>query len=122
LLRRRKVEVMQDQMFGDILITPLAPELQPEGAAMDDASLGDDEESVFEIPKAQPEGETAEEFEFEVVDGDQDTGESTNQGINETARQEPAETVSDGSTVGEDQPVREPSADTPAGHDQSGNL
>src|SRR5512136_904413 len=27
LLRRRKVEVVQEQVFGDILITPLAPEL-----------------------------------------------------------------------------------------------
>ncbi len=71
LLRRRKVEVVQELMFGDILITPMAPELQPEGAALDDASLGDEEESVFEIPKAQPEGEPAEEFEFEVGVGDQ---------------------------------------------------
>jgi len=118
------VDVVQELIFGDILITPLAPELQPEGASMDD-----EEESVFEIPKVQPEGEPAEEFEFEAeegeqgsVIGEQDTDESTNQRISEAASQGTTKTVSDGSTVGADQQIPEPGAETPAGPDQSGNL
>jgi segregation and condensation protein A len=46
LLRRRKVDVVQEQLFGDILIIPV-PEPPPAGASIDD-----EEESVFEIPKA----------------------------------------------------------------------
>jgi hypothetical protein len=118
LLRRRKVEVVQELMFGDILITPLAPELQPEGASMDD-----EEESVFEIPKVQPEGDPAEEFEFEVNDRDQFIGdqgtvdqESTYQPIAETSETvaQHTEMTDDGSTVSADQQIPEPGAGTPA--------
>jgi hypothetical protein len=114
--------VVQEQVFGDILITPLAPELQPEGAAMDE-----DEESVFEIPKAQPEGQPAEEFEFEVEESEQVIGdqglvnrESANQRALETSEAEVqrAEMVSDGSTVSEGQQIPEPGAETPAGQDR----
>ena len=47
LLRRHKVEVVQEQMFGDILIVPLENPALPEGTA-----IPDEEESAFEIPKA----------------------------------------------------------------------
>ena len=120
LLRRRKVEVLQDQMFGDILITPLAPELQPEGATMDDASLGDDEESVFEIPKAQPEGQLAEEFEFEGEVEAVDQG-STNQRTPEISDSEAPRTdlIDDRSTVSEDRQIPEPGTETSAQPDKS---
>jgi hypothetical protein len=122
LLRRRKVEVVQELMFGDILITPLAPELQPEGASMDD-----EEESVFEIPKVQPEGEPAEEFEFEVNDGDRLIGDqgsvdrkSTHQPVVETSETvaQHRKMIDDGSTVSADQQIPEPGAETPAGPDR----
>src|SRR5512143_1770944 len=64
LLRRRKVDVVQEQLFGDILITPVENLPQPEGAGVEE-----EEESVFEIPKAQPEDQPAEEFEFEAGEG-----------------------------------------------------
>ena len=119
LLRRRKVEVVQEQLFGDILITPQAPELQPEGAAVDE-----EEESVFEIPKAQPEGQPAEEFEFEVEAGDQvieEKGSGSGEPITENAaevveaEEQRAEIDSDGSTAGEDQQISESGAKAPAG-------
>jgi len=122
LLRRRKVDVAQEQLFGDILITPLAPELQPEGAAMDE-----EEESVYEIPKVQPEGQPAEEFEFEVDEGEEVIGdqgsvnqESANQRTSEPREDDVqrAEMVSDGTTVSEDQQIPEPGAETPPGQDR----
>ncbi len=57
LLRRRKVEIEQDGTFADILILPAAS--QP----ADGPSIDDNEESEFEIPKAE-EALPAEEFEF----------------------------------------------------------
>ena len=59
LVRRRKVEVVQEQLFGDIVIVPLAEETAP-----DDETIEADEESMFEIPKADEEPAPAEEFEF----------------------------------------------------------
>jgi segregation and condensation protein A len=123
LLRRHKVEVIQEQMFGDILVMPLVNPVLPEGAA-----IPDDEESAFEIPKAEAEEQVAEEFEFEVDDGDQgsvnqgsvdlgsgdqENGESASQRISKSANQQKAETVSDGSTDGEGQPIHEPGASPP---------
>ena len=58
LLRRRKVEVAQDNLFGDIMILPLATP-PTEGAPIDD-----NEESEFEIPKAAEDETPAQEFEF----------------------------------------------------------
>jgi segregation and condensation protein A len=59
LLRRRRIEVQQDLMFGDILILPLEePPATGEGTTEDI-----EEESEFEIPKVQAE-QPAEEFEF----------------------------------------------------------
>jgi segregation and condensation protein A len=120
LLRRRKVEVVQELIFGDILITPLAPELQPEGAAMDD-----DEESVFEIPKAQPEGEPAAEFEFEAEDGEQGSvdqgsaiGEQDKDDAAAAVEAPQAEMVNDGSTVSADQQIPERDAEALAGPDR----
>ncbi len=61
LLRRHKVEVVQEELFGDILIVPVdhPPVQGPPGEEAE-------EESVFEVPRAEAEGELAEEFEFEV--------------------------------------------------------
>ena len=59
LLRRRKVEIQQEQLFGDILIVPLENPPQPTGAAVEEM----EEESVYEIPKTEAEN-PAEEFEF----------------------------------------------------------
>jgi segregation and condensation protein A len=117
LLRRRKVEVVQELIFGDILITPLAPELQSEGASMDDASLNDDEESVFEIPKAQPEGQPAEEFEFEVEGGEKGS-EIGEQAAESVTTAQTAETIDDGSTVSEDQQISESGAEASAEQDR----
>lgn len=63
LLRRRKVEVVQEQLFGDIVIVPLA-----EAAAPSESASEEEEESVFEIPKTEEEAELAEEFEFKSPD------------------------------------------------------
>ncbi|HEY4722023.1 MAG TPA: segregation/condensation protein A [Anaerolineae bacterium] len=59
LLRRRRVEVQQDLMFGDILILPLEEPLSTGEGTTEDS----EEESEFEIPKAQAE-QPAVEFEF----------------------------------------------------------
>ncbi len=65
LLRRRKVEVVQEQLFGDIVIVPVESP-PPEGPP-----VPDEEESEFEIPKAEVEQPLAEEFEFRPQpDGD----------------------------------------------------
>ncbi len=58
LLRRRKVEIEQDGTFADILILPVA------SPPTDGAAIDDNEESEFEIPKAEAEEQLAEEFEF----------------------------------------------------------
>ena len=67
LLRRRRIEVMQEQMFGDILILPssLPPDRQAEEAAAEEA----EEESIFETPKVQAEP-VVEEFEFDPDAGE----------------------------------------------------
>ena len=69
LLRRHKVEVVQEQLFGDILIVPVdhppAADLPGEEA---------EEESVFEIPRVEAERKPAEEFEFDGEEGDQRSG------------------------------------------------
>jgi segregation and condensation protein A len=90
LLRRHKVEVVQEQMFGDILIVPVENPPSLEGMPVEE-----EEESVFEIPKAEAEEQLAEEFEFEVEDGDRlitDQGsvnqESTHQHAAETSEAE----------------------------------
>jgi segregation and condensation protein A len=67
LLRRRKVEIEQDGIFGDIVILPAA------APPADGAPIDDDEESEFEIPKADEEHLPAEEFEFEA-ERDQGSG------------------------------------------------
>ncbi len=69
LLRRRKVEVVQEQLFGDIVILPLAETPTPSEAASEE-----EEESVFEIPKAEEEAELAEEFEFKSPPEEQAAG------------------------------------------------
>jgi segregation and condensation protein A len=122
LLRRRKVEVMQEHMFGDILIVPLA-EPPSEEQAVDDA-----EESVFEFPQAESEEHPAEEFEFAVEESDQligdqrsdsrGIGESANQRVSEEAGQQTAEMARDGSTNVEDQQVPESDAEASAGEDR----
>lgn len=76
LLRRRKVEVAQDNLFGDILILPLAAP-PAEGALIDD-----NEESEFEIPKAAEEETPAQEFEFTQPPA---TEESANQANSESS-------------------------------------
>ena len=68
LLRRRKVEVQQDQLFGDILIVPMENPPQPERGLAEEEEL--EEESVFETPKPE-EQRLAEEFEFEPEASDQ---------------------------------------------------
>jgi segregation and condensation protein A len=85
LLRRHKVEVIQEQMFGDILIVPVETPPPPEGTPVEE-----EEESVFEIPRIETEEQLAEEFEFEIDQGsvdqgsdDRDDDESTNQRISE---------------------------------------
>jgi len=60
LLRRHKVEVVQEQLFGDILIVPVD---NPPAASPPDEEA--EEESVFEIPRVEAEGQLAEEFEFD---------------------------------------------------------
>ncbi len=126
LLRRRKVEVMQEHLFGDILIVPLQ-EPPSEEQAVDDT-----EESVFEIPQAESEERPAEEFEFEVEEGDQlsgdqlirdqgsEIGESvtakTAEGTGDSEKR--AEMASDGSTIGEDQQIPEPGAAASAVEDR----
>ena len=62
LLRRRKVDVVQEQMFGDILIMPVQ-EVTPT-----DTPIEDDEESVFEIPKVAEEQADGAEIEAEEAD------------------------------------------------------
>jgi segregation and condensation protein A len=59
LLRRRKIQVRQDQTFGDIVIEP-SNEIDQPGEATEEV----DEESEFEIPKVQEE-HPAEEFKFD---------------------------------------------------------
>ena len=66
LLRRHKVEVVQEQLFGDILIVPVD---NPPAASPPDEEA--EEESVFEIPRVEAEGQLAEEFEFDGEEGDQ---------------------------------------------------
>jgi chromatin segregation and condensation protein Rec8/ScpA/Scc1 (kleisin family) len=61
LLRRHKVEVVQEQMFGDIVIVPVD---SPPAEELPDEEAG--EESVFEIPRTEAEEPLAEEFEFEA--------------------------------------------------------
>ncbi len=58
LLRRRKVDVQQEALFGDIVIVPV--ETPPAAEA---TTIDDEEESEFEIPKAAEETHV-EEFEF----------------------------------------------------------
>ena len=123
LLRRHKVEVVQEQMFGDILIVPIENAAVPEGMI-----IPDEEESAFEIPKAETEEQLAEEFEFEVEEGtqgsvdqgseDQETDESANQRRSESTNQETVESASDGSTDVEDQQVPEPGAEASTGEDR----
>jgi segregation and condensation protein A len=60
LLRRRKVDVQQDSLFGDILIVPVETPPPAEGTVAEEEG---EEESVYEIPKAEEE-HLAEEFEF----------------------------------------------------------
>lgn len=67
LVRRCKVEVMQEQLFGDIVIMPLQTP-PPEGI-----SVPDEEESEFEIPKAEEEQPLAEEFEFKLPEEGNET-------------------------------------------------
>ena len=62
LLRRRKVDVVQDQLFGDILILPVQDPQPPS------VSIEEDEESVFEIPKAESD-QTVDMIEDEENDG-----------------------------------------------------
>lgn len=59
LLRRRKVDVQQEALFGDIVIVPI--ETPPAAEA---AAAVEEEESEFEIPKAEEESSPAEEFRF----------------------------------------------------------
>ena len=66
LLRRRKVEVQQDDMFGDILILP--PVAPPTDTTIDE------EESEFEIPKAEEAPPPAEEFKFKGEELEPKTG------------------------------------------------
>jgi segregation and condensation protein A len=122
LLRRHKVDVVQEQMFGDILIVPIENPPPPEGAPVEE-----EEESVFEIPRAEAEEHPAEEFEFEVEDsdqliGDQGSGDqgSGDQGSGESADQRTGETSSDGSTDVEDRQVPEPGAEASPGEDRPG--
>jgi segregation and condensation protein A len=61
LLRRHKVEVVQEQLFGDILIVPVD---QPPAEGPPDEEA--EEESVFEVPRAEAEEQLAEEFAFEA--------------------------------------------------------
>ncbi len=63
LLRRRKVEVVQEQLFGDILILPLAETAAPPPEATGEEEE-EGEESMYEIPQAEEEAKPAEEFEF----------------------------------------------------------
>jgi segregation and condensation protein A len=63
LLRRRKIQVLQDQIFGDIVIEP-SNEIDQPSAATESV---DDEESEFEIPKVAEE-HPAEEFKFDAED------------------------------------------------------
>lgn len=60
LLRRRKVDVQQDNLFGDIVIVPVETPPPAEGTPAEEEI---EEESVFEIPKTEEE-HLAEEFEF----------------------------------------------------------
>jgi segregation and condensation protein A len=62
LLRRRKVEVKQEQLFGDILIVPTLE-------APAEEIVAEEEESVFEIPKIE-EQQLAEEFKFDPDAGE----------------------------------------------------
>src|SRR5512143_2023933 len=65
LLRRHKVEVVQEQMFGDILIVPV--DNPPAEGPPDEET---EEESVFETPRVEAEEPLAEEFEFEADEED----------------------------------------------------
>jgi hypothetical protein len=92
----------------------------PEGAA-----IPDEEESAFEIPRAEAAEQMAEEFEFEVHESDQSSGDqlirdqgSVDQGSGiglqvaekaiATEKAQRPEAASDGSTDGEDQQIPEP--------------
>jgi segregation and condensation protein A len=115
LLRRHKVEVVQEQMFGDILIVPIENAALPEGAA-----IPDEEESAFEIPKAEAEEKFAEEFEFEADESDQligDQGSGSTATTEETSEGE-AERDSDGSPISEDQQISEHRIETPTRQDR----
>ncbi len=73
LLRRRKIQVLQDQLFGDIVIEP-SINTAPLNETIEEA----EEESEFEIPKTEEE-HPAEEFKFdpnvdEPVDPSTDLG------------------------------------------------
>jgi segregation and condensation protein A len=59
LLRRRKIQVLQEQTFGDIVIIPAEKAEQPSEATEDV-----EEDSEFEIPKTEEE-HLAEEFKFD---------------------------------------------------------
>jgi hypothetical protein len=125
LLRRHKVDVVQEQMFGDILIVPVEQPPQAEGQPVEEV----EEESVFEIPKVETEQPLAEEFEFEFeaeesdqLTRDQGLG-SKEQVTASTAEageveEKRAEIVSDGSTFSEDQQISEPGAEASAGQDR----
>ncbi|NTU65161.1 MAG: segregation/condensation protein A [Chloroflexi bacterium] len=115
LLRRQKVEVVQEQLFGDILIVPIEKPALPEGTA-----IPDEEESAFEIPKVEAEEPLAEEFEFEAdsVDRGLGIGEQAAEGTATTKETQEVETTSDGSTHAEDQQIPEPGAETSAGPDR----
>jgi segregation and condensation protein A len=129
LLRRHKVEVVQEQLFGDILIVPIENAAVPEGMA-----IPDEEESAFEIPKPETEEQLAEEFEFEMEEGDQGFAiqGSVEQGSGDHAIDEPAnqrigEAVShlaaemsddNGSTDIADQQIPEPGPEASTGQDR----
>ncbi|HSD83986.1 MAG TPA: segregation/condensation protein A [Anaerolineae bacterium] len=127
LLRRHKVDVVQEQLFGDILIVPLETSVPPEGAA-----IPDEEESAFEIPKAEAEQPPAKEFEFDQGSQDQravdqgsddqelGSGKANTTGITDTAEEKPIEATTDGSIVGEDQQIPELGAAPSTGEDRPG--
>jgi hypothetical protein len=117
LVRRHKVDVVQEQLFGDILIVPIENVALPEGLA-----IPDEEESAFEIPKAASEEQLAEEFEFDMEEEDQLIGDqrSENQQALEAGNAEElrAETASYGSEASEDQQISESGAEASATGDR----
>jgi segregation and condensation protein A len=129
LLRRHKVDVVQEQLFGDILIVPIEQPPPTEGQPAEEV----EEESVFEIPKAEAEQPTAKEFEFEFeaedgdpLSGEQGSGDQGSESEEQAAgaaeagavEEKRAEIVSDGSTPSEGQQISEPGAAASAGQDR----